>query len=422
MSELRDLLYALRNGGSRYGLERMARLVEAMGHPEKQFRSIHVAGTNGKGSVCAMLAAVYQQAGRRTGLFTSPHLVDLGERVRVDGALLDADAFLVGSRVIARAVLDHGLVEDDWHPTFFEWMTALGFWQFARQRVDIAVVETGLGGRLDATNVLVPEISVITSIGLDHTEILGETESLIAAEKGGIIKPGVPVVVGLMQSDPEAVLRRLAWERGSPFFSVREACDPETLPECSWPGGYQRRNQATAEQVGRVVPDPGLRFSPDSLRNALSRALWRGRWETLQVDGRTVIIDATHNVEGAVFLAQQIEELKKNTSGEIFAVLGSTAMDRARALLAAVRPGINRGVLVTFPQPRALAPGVLQDLLEPGERVNWPCGMLEEIFPGPGICRLGNPGDTILVSGSVYLAGEVLSRLRGVPGDGALQG
>src|SRR5512142_3271761 len=213
---VQDYLFGLKAGGLKFGVDRMRVFVEALGHPERRYPVIHVAGTNGKGSVSALLDAILHAAGWRTGRYTSPHLVKLGERVQVDRRLLSEAEIVAYANELRPVAARPGLFAADDHPSFFEFMTAMAFLQFARRAVDIAVVEVGLGGRLDATNVVEPEVAVITSIGLDHCDMLGDRIELSAAEKAGIIKPGRPVVLGRMPAAAEAVIRGIAAERGAP--------------------------------------------------------------------------------------------------------------------------------------------------------------------------------------------------------------
>ena len=198
-------------GAMDYSLDRMKCWSRRLDHPEQSFTSIHVAGTNGKGTTCRMIASVYQTAGYRTGLYTSPHLLELRERVRID-------ANKISKKAITEfySTFQTMLREDP--PTYFEWMTLLAFWYFRRENVQIAVIETGLGGRLDATNIIKPAVSVITSIGMDHKEILGDTLQAIASEKAGIIKPHTPVIIGLMKPEAAEVLQSHALERSAPVF------------------------------------------------------------------------------------------------------------------------------------------------------------------------------------------------------------
>ncbi|MFM7751803.1 MAG: bifunctional folylpolyglutamate synthase/dihydrofolate synthase, partial [Opitutaceae bacterium] len=207
-----DRLCALKPVGRAFGIDRMRALVAEIGHPERAFPCVHVAGTNGKGSVSAMVEAIFHAAGWRTGLYTSPHLVHLGERVQVDRVRLTEDEIVRYISEIEGAGATPG-TDPELTPTFFEYLTAMAFLQFARRKCGVAVIEVGLGGRLDATNVVTPEVSVITSIAMDHCEVLGDTLEKIAAEKAGIIKPGRPVVLGRVPPAAERVIRAIAAER-----------------------------------------------------------------------------------------------------------------------------------------------------------------------------------------------------------------
>ena len=252
-----EYLFALKAGGVKFGIDRMRRLTAALGHPERSYPVIHVAGTNGKGSVSAMLDAIFRAAGWRTGLYTSPHLVKLGERVQVDRRhLTEAEivAYTGELRPIAAAC---AATMPDEHATFFEFMTAMAFLQFQRRQADVAIIEVGMGGRLDATNVVEPEIAVITSIGLDHCAELGGTLAQIAREKAGIIKPGRPVVMGRVPAEAEQVIREVAAAGGAPVHSVREIFggDMAGYPATNLAGDYQRWNAATATLVAQVFRD-----------------------------------------------------------------------------------------------------------------------------------------------------------------------
>ncbi|HIV03844.1 MAG TPA: hypothetical protein IAC75_01685, partial [Candidatus Spyradosoma merdigallinarum] len=215
-------LCALRNHGSKFGIDRMRLLADAVGNPQNDFPTVHIAGTNGKGSTAAMLESILRAHGLRVGLYTSPHLLKLGERVQVNRAPLSDEEICAETDALLAAAARFGKPGDEDFPSFFELMTAAAFRHFSRERCGAAVVETGLGGRLDATNIVVPAVSVVTSVGLDHTEMLGNTLAEIAREKAGIVKPGVPVVVGLMPEEAEREIRATARERRAEVFSVRE--------------------------------------------------------------------------------------------------------------------------------------------------------------------------------------------------------
>ena len=241
--EAKAYLYSLKHHGAKYGIDRMRLLGEKIGHPERRFPVIHVAGTNGKGSTCAMLEAIFRLNGYKTGLFTSPHLVFQGERIQVNRKILDPDSIVkytlqlksIADKLAARNAADH--------PSFFEFMTAMAFMRFAEEAVDIGIIETGLGGRLDATNIVRPEISVITSISLDHTELLGDDLPAIAREKAGIIKEGRPVVLGCLPKEAENTIREIASQRNAPVHSIAEQFGNTSLdyPLTNLHGDYQRR-------------------------------------------------------------------------------------------------------------------------------------------------------------------------------------
>ena len=250
-------LCALRNHGSKFGIDRMRLLADAVGNPQNDFPIVHIAGTNGKGSTAAMLESILRAHGLRVGLYTSPHLLKLGERVQVNRAPLSDEEICAETDALLAAAARFGKPGDEDFPSFFELMTAAAFRHFSRERCGAAVVETGLGGRLDATNIVVPAVSVVTSVGLDHTEMLGNTLAEIAREKAGIVKPGAPVVVGLMPEEAEREIRAAARKRGAEVFSVREIfrnekSDTKNFPETNLFGACQRGNAAAALTAAKI--------------------------------------------------------------------------------------------------------------------------------------------------------------------------
>lgn len=224
----------------RFALEPIVKFLETMGNPHMEFRSIHVAGTNGKGTVCRLLASVYQQAGYKTGLYTSPHLTNYRDRFKINGERMDKETLLAFFQEFEELIAREPL-------TYFELSTVISFWYFSRQEIDIAVIEVGLGGRLDATNVITPVVSVITSVGLDHTDLLGNTVAQIASEKGGIIKRGIPVVTGKLHPDAEAVVKEIANQNAT----IVIACDDKELilekEEIGFQTAYQKEFRFPAE-------------------------------------------------------------------------------------------------------------------------------------------------------------------------------
>ena len=346
-----DYLYASRPpfhqvGAAAYkpGLENTLRLMAHVGNPHEQLRAIHVAGTNGKGSTSHLIAAALQASGLRVGLFTSPHLVDLRERIRINGAPIP-EAEVAGFIEQNRTFLD------EVQPSFFETMTALAFAYFVAQKVDIAVVEVGLGGRLDSTNVLTPLLSVITNIGLDHTEFLGNTLQKIAREKAGIIKPGVPCVIGETHPQTMNVFLDCARECGilgegpettdcriwfADQCGYLQRCRLREAPECELRGNYQEHNLQTAYVALRALTNYHLPITNKSISDGFSHVCsmtgLRGRWETLYERPLT-ICDTGHNSHGLQYVARQLRELTNPNIWIVFGMVNDKDTDVVMRLL-----------------------------------------------------------------------------------------
>jgi dihydrofolate synthase/folylpolyglutamate synthase len=431
-----DWLFAQKPRGRTYGIDRMRALADALGHPERATPCIHVAGTNGKGSVSAMLESIFRSAGCRVGLYTSPHLVSVGERVQVDRVPL-GDAAVVEHLRELRPVAEALAHRDaDFAPSFFEYMTAIAFREFARRQCDLAILEVGLGGRLDATNIVAPAASVITSIGLDHCELLGDTIEQIAAEKAGIIKARVPVVVGRVPPAARQVIAEIAAERDAPVTWVDEHFGPgrAPLPTTNLAGEYQRWNAATATLAARESCRSLLAGDSDSARTpsgiackqaptseqigaALHRVTWPGRWDRRRVGGQTLILDASHNPEGAETLEANLRELVAADGEKPIVVVGVLGAARARPLIEAIARYAGAIRLVVPNDPRACSYAELRALIPArfvGEVVD---DSVERLFPAPGTTWLSSraaakdKSPTIVVTGSIYLVGEVMRRL-----------
>lgn len=425
-SQGRAWLKALERFGVKLGLDNVRILLEALGNPHRAYPSIHVAGTNGKGSVCAMLDAVLRADGRRVGLYTSPHLVDVRERIRVDGRMISRAE--MGRRLGHMKGTIEGLLRAgrlDAHPTYFEVLTVLAFRYFAERKVEAAVLEVGLGGRFDATNVVTPRVAVITTIGLDHREYLGPTLAAIAGEKAGIIKPGLPVVCGPDRGPARRVIRARAAELGAPF---RPVLGPgrrlETIPSPRGPrfryvidgeiyefapglrGGHQGRNAATAvaalhELDGAGGPGRIPRPSREAVIRGLESVRWEGR---LEIVGRrpAVYLDGAHNEEGARAVAGFLRDEIRGPVILVFAMMKDKAVRRAAARLFAPA---RRVVLTGLPYARAMKPeAVARRLPEFAGRI--------VIEPDPARAlrlarRLAGKQGTVLVAGSLYLVGAV---------------
>ena len=405
-SEAIEYLYSSRPpfhqvGASAYkpGLENTLRLMTHIGNPHEQLKAVHVAGTNGKGSTCHLIAASLQASGLKVGLYTSPHLIDLRERIRVNGTPIE-EAEVVAFIEQNREFLDCT------QPSFFETMTALAFAYFVKQQVDIAVIEVGLGGRLDSTNVLTPILSVITNIGLDHTEFLGTTLKQIAREKAGIIKPGVPVVIGESHPQTMNVFLERAQECGSPIYFADE-CEYlrrtrlRFAPECELHGNYQEHNLQTAFVALRE-----LGINNEAIRQGFAHVCTmtglRGRWETLQTKP-LVICDTGHNGHGLQYVARQLKELK---NPHIYIVFGQVN-DKDTDISLRLMPRGDKYIYI-FTKPDTQRARSAQEMLalwgeeafaieNPEEAINYALSHATE-------------EDAIFIGGSNYLVGYALSR------------
>ncbi|MSU47808.1 MAG: bifunctional folylpolyglutamate synthase/dihydrofolate synthase [Opitutus sp.] len=407
-----EVLFAQRAHGAKFGVDRMAVLAAALGHPERAVPCVHVAGTNGKGSVAAMLDAILHAAGWRTGLYTSPHLVHLGERVQVDRRMLTEAELVAYAGELFPVAEKLAAANADDRPSFFEFMTAMAFFQFARNRCDIGVIEVGLGGRLDATNIIVPEVAVITSIAMDHCEILGDTLAQIAREKAGIIKPGVPVVLGRVPEVAEATIRAIAHERGATVHSVERTFghDVAAYPHTNLEGDYQRWNAATATLAARALPAKWA-ITDAAIAGGLAHVDWPGRWQRVRIGGRVTILDASHNPEGAQVLDANLAHLAAETGRAPVVVTGVLGLARARPLIETIARHAGEIHFVVPHQPRACSFEELESLVPREFAGRIVRARVEAIFPAPDRCAVGGPDDVVVVTGSIYLLGEVMARL-----------
>lgn len=410
-SEAIEYLYSSRPpfhqvGGAAYkpGLETTLRLMARIGNPHEHLRAIHVAGTNGKGSTSHLIAAALQASGLRVGLFTSPHLVSLTERIRINGQPIPEDE-------VARFVTQHKDMLDELQPSFFETMTALGFWYFVQQKVDIAVVETGLGGRLDSTNVLTPILSVITNIGLDHTEFLGNTLTQIAREKAGIIKPHVPVVIGESHPQTINVFLARAQECGSEIWFADQCeylrrCRVQYAPECELHGIYQQHNLQTAFVALRALSNIQCPISnvqiAEGFAHVCSLTGLRGRWEILSLQPLT-ICDTGHNSHGIQYVARQLRDLKTNNIWIVFGMVNDKDTDVVMRLLPA---GERYHYIFTRPNtPRARS---AQEMLALWDKQDDAVAIEDPQEAIRYAQQQAKLLDAIFIGGSNYLVGEAL--------------
>ncbi|MCX6953801.1 MAG: bifunctional folylpolyglutamate synthase/dihydrofolate synthase [Verrucomicrobia bacterium] len=407
-----EYLFGLKAKGVRFGIDRMRLLAAEIGHPERAVPCIHVAGTNGKGSVSAMLDAILHAAGWRTGLYTSPHLVKLGERVQVERHPLTEDEITAYTRELRPAAERIAAGSADDHPSFFEFMTAMAFLQFARKKCDVSVIEVGLGGRLDATNIVTPEVSAITSIAFDHCEFLGNELWQIATEKAGVIKPGRPVVIGRVPAVAEQLIRRIAAERDSPVSSVTERFgdDLERYPHTNLEGDYQRWNAATATLVARAL-DPKWHVTEAAIAQGLAHVDWPGRWQRVRIGGRVTILDASHNPEGAQVLETNLTRLEAELGRAPVVITGVLGVARARPLIDTICRHAKEIHFVVPNQARACSHAELEALVPAGFRGRVVRATVDGLFPVGGGCTAGKADDVVVVTGSIYLLGEVMARL-----------
>lgn len=410
-----DWLFGLQRFGVKPGLGPMRALLAALGAPAERYSSVLVAGTNGKGSVAHTLAAALVAPDRTVGLYTSPHLQRVGERVVVDGRETDADrleATVAALRPTAERLGN----------TFFEVMTAAALVSFADAAVDVAVLEVGLGGRLDATNVVTPVLSVITSVGLDHTAVLGDDLAQIAFEKAGIMRPGVPVVSGVTEPAAATVVAARAAGLGAPLLEYGAGFWGE-VSGIGWDGSEFVWRHPGATQDGAWVRTPlvgrhqvanvavaleaavALGVEPGRAVAAVAAAGWPGRLESFWCEGRRVVLDGAHNPAGARALARAIEEL----TGEVAVlVVGASADKDVPGIVAALAPRARRLVVTAASNsPRAVPASDL---------AAWLPGAVAA--PGVGAALraaldLSAPGDTVVVAGSLFLVGEARDLLSG---------
>jgi len=371
-------------------------LMEILGQPENGLRCIHVAGTNGKGSTSHLLASALQEAGYKVGLHTSPHLKDLRERFRINGEMIPQST-------VVRFVAEHRNAFEPVKASFFEWGVALALWWFREEKVDIAVIETGMGGRLDSTNVITPEVCVITNIGWDHTEFLGNTLELIAGEKAGIVKHGVPVVIGEASPEVEAVFRRTALAQNAPITFVDQGAHlpyPSALV-----GGHQKRNARTALVALEQLDKKRWPISPAAIQQGFQKVVSNtgllGRWQVISTLP-LVIADVAHNVDGL----RVVREMLAHTPHENLHIVFGTVNDKDPNPVLAEMPKKATYYFCKADIPRGLEALELQGIAKEHGLMGDPYPSVEAAFKR-AITHAGQ-NDLVLVTGSVFVVAEVL--------------
>lgn len=394
------------------------RLTEVLNNPQKKFKSIHIAGTNGKGSVSHMLAAILQTAGYKTGLYTSPHLKDFRERIKVNGDMCSKDFIVAFTEKITPQI-------EKLEPSFFEITVAMAFEYFVQQKVEVAVIETGLGGRLDSTNVIMPELSIITNIGWDHMNILGDTLEKIAYEKAGIIKHNIPAIIGEASEETKAIFESTAKEKNAPLIFaqdnyyvqdfnyshyqlqcevVNKRKDEHHTYYLDLPGVYQTKNIISVLEAVHQLQTKNWKIKQYHIETALKKVKHltglHGRWEKIK-DNPTVIVDVAHNVDG---MEQLMEQLELTSYDKLHLIIGFVK-DKDVTNILSLLPKTSNYYFTKAQIPRALNENQLADLAHKhglnGKAYAEVNAALKEALTHAG------KDDLILICGSVFLIGEV---------------
>jgi dihydrofolate synthase / folylpolyglutamate synthase len=424
--ESMDYLFGLQKYGIKFGLNCTANLLSRLGNPHHRLRCIHIAGTNGKGSTAAMLSAILKQHGLRVGLYTSPHLVRFTERFRIDDEEVSPERIL---EIYGRV---RQVVDEDEPPTFFEVVTAMAFQYFAEEKVDWAVVEAGMGGRLDATNVITPKVSVITNVSFDHEEYLGNTLAAITREKAGIIKNRVPVVTGVRQPLVQAILKTTCLRLQAPLsrlgkdFRVRRNADGflhyggqrRSFPslELNLGGWHQFCNAALAVATLEVLErEEALSLNPALIQEGLLKVRWPARLEILQ-EKPLIVLDGAHNPQGAECLRDALKQAFPKR--RLHLVLGIMADKDIRGILSRLLPRAHTAIFTQPKYARRADPETLRQLAKPYIKRCY-------VIPEPGLAiqqamSFAATEDVICITGSLYFAGEV-KELFGEPNYGSLK-
>lgn len=420
-----DRLLALERFGIKLGLDNIRTLLDALGHPEREWPAIHIGGTNGKGSVSAMVEAALRATGHRTGRYTSPHLDRLEERVAIDGVPVESGTL---TSTIARVLDEVDRLHSHGHlpapPTFFEVTTAVAFEIFRLARVDVAVVEVGLGGRFDATNAITPAVTAITSIDFDHEKYLGRTLAAIAFEKAGIAKAGVPLVLGRVAEDAHAVIAQVCGERGAPLLDAAREVRTDvafergrarmsvSTPVRSYPrfalalaGAHQARNAAVAIRTLEAGADRGIAVGPADIVSGLTSTRWPARLEWLRTTHGALLVDAAHNPAGARALAEYLRDAGVAPLPIVMAVMEDKDIT---AMVGGLAPAASRFIATEVPARRALrAP----DLAEAIRRTAADVPVEARTNPDEAVARAFEHGTRAVVAGSIFLVGPLRARL-----------
>ncbi len=382
--------------GYKIDLSNTLLLANYLDNPHHTFKSIHVAGTNGKGSTSHMMASVLQEAGYKVGLYTSPHLKDFRERIKING-------IMIPKRKVSSFVGKHQGFFKNNKLSFFEMTVGLAFHYFAQSKVDIAIIEVGLGGRLDSTNIISPELSVITNIGLDHTQFLGTTLEAIAKEKAGIIKSKVPVVIGELHPDTKKVFQQVAKQKSAPIIFAEK--QEVSLFDCDLKGNYQVKNQRTAIAALKTLTKKGFKISQTDIQRGIGSVVSNtgllGRWQVLQTLP-TLVCDTAHNKEGLFLTMHQLQQTALSTLHIVFGVVGDKDLGAILPLL----PPNARYYFCAPNIPRAMSAAILNQKAEEFSLVGKSYSTVNKAVKAA--LKTASNNDVIYVGGSTFVVAEVV--------------
>jgi dihydrofolate synthase/folylpolyglutamate synthase len=424
-----NYLYSLQKYGIKLGLEKPKEILSLLGNPHESFSSIHVAGTNGKGSVSAMIASIFTAYGFKVGLFTSPHLVSFTERIRVNNEQISECEVISLTEEIRTQISNFKYQIQN--PTFFEFVTAMAFLYFSRKNVDLAVIETGMGGRLDATNIINPKISVITKISYDHKEFLGNTIEKIAYEKAGIIKEGIPVVSADQEPEAERVLIETAKKRSSSFFIYGKDFTGEINNSniyglsfnyrdkrisikdiyCPLPGRHQLINASVSiKAASEVIRSLGKKIDERLIKKGIENTKWRGRLEIVKKDP-LIIVDGAHNPNAAETLSDFIKDYLRDY--KLTLIIGVMADKDVEGIIKPLLPHASKIIFTSPEYERALNP---QKLSQIASAMGYPSLVAKSIKESLEIAMdkkqmVNDKKQVILITGSFYTVGEALEKM-----------
>ncbi len=409
-------MYGMRRFGIKLELTTIRRMLKGLGDPQKAFRAIHVAGTNGKGSIASALSTILHLAGYKTGLFTSPHLVRFNERIRVNNREIEDDA-VIGAYAAVKSV-----APGEREPTFFEFSTAMALYEFARQGVQWAVVETGMGGRMDATNLLEPALCIISNVSMEHQMYLGDSIAQIAGEKAGIIKPDTPVVTGVRQASAIAVIEETARKQSAPLHRLKEGFRIRrgrngaftyygldhvwTGMRSGLAGGFQADNAALVLAACEALLRRGVELPLDRIREGLRVNRWPGRLEVAS-QSPYVLLDGAHNFMAARNLGRFLTESLSDRN--ITLVVGILDDKPYAAMLKSLLPACKRVVVTRARTDRALPPEILAAA---ASEIMTDITLIPDVAEAVDhAIRTSGPGDAVCIAGSLYVVGEARAAL-----------